>query len=92
MIKDKEIIYTTAECLGQTVSILKHLSEEYGWEDNKEFIRNIYLLSTLGYVLTHDEYKEELIMFFKLLGRKLKENNNLIKEANYYANITKGEE
>tara|TARA_R110000823_G_scaffold273184_1_gene392250 strand:+ start:666 stop:944 length:279 start_codon:yes stop_codon:yes gene_type:complete len=92
MIKDKEIIYTTADCLQQTVNILKHLSVEYGWEDNKEFIKNIYILSTLGYVLTHDEYKEELIMFFKLLGNKLKENNNLIKEANYHANITKGKE
>ena len=89
MLKDKEIIYTTTECLEQTVNILKHLSKEYGWEDNKEFTRNIYLLSTLGYVLTHDEYKEELIMFFKILGRKLKENKNIIKEANYHASITK---
>ena len=43
---------------------------------------------TLGYCLAHDEYKEELTMFFKILGKKIKENKDIIKEAKYYANIT----
>jgi hypothetical protein len=38
--------------------------------------------------LAHDEYKEELTMFFKILGKKIKENKDIIKEAKYYANIT----
>ena len=46
------------------------------------------MLSTLGYCLAHDEYKEELTMFFKILGKKIKENKDIIKEAKYYANIT----
>jgi len=50
------------------------------------------MLSTLGYCLTKNEYKDELHNFFMILGKKLKENNDLIKEANYHANITKGKE
>tara|TARA_R110000765_G_scaffold361576_1_gene451765 strand:- start:147 stop:422 length:276 start_codon:yes stop_codon:yes gene_type:complete len=86
--KDKEITYVTADCLEQSVNVLKVLSNEYGWEDNKEYIRYIYILSTIGYVLTHDEYKDELIMFFKILGNKLKENTDIIKQAKHYADIT----
>tara|TARA_R110000824_G_scaffold63704_1_gene167235 strand:- start:314 stop:592 length:279 start_codon:yes stop_codon:yes gene_type:complete len=92
MLKDKEITYTTTECIQQTVNILKEVSNEYGWNDNKEYIRNIYMLSTLGYCLTKNEYKDELHNFFMILGKKLKENNDLIKEANYHANITKGKD
>ena len=86
--KDKEITYVTADCLEQSVNVLKVLSNEYGWEDNKEYIRYIYILSTIGYVLTHDEYKDELIIFFKILGNKLKENTDIIKQAKHYADIT----
>tara|TARA_R110002020_G_C16287613_1_gene772213 strand:+ start:2344 stop:2622 length:279 start_codon:yes stop_codon:yes gene_type:complete len=89
MLKDKEIIYLTAECLEHSINILKDSSSQHGWEDNKEYIRQVYILSTIGYVLTHDEYKDELILFFKILGNKLKENADIIKEAKKYANITK---
>jgi len=88
MHKDLEITYTTTECLEQTINILKELSKEYKWTNEHEYIRNIYMLSTLGYCLAHDEYKDEMILFFKILGKKIKENKNIIKEAKYYANIT----
>ena len=88
MPKDQEITYTTTSCLEQTINILKELSIEYQWDNEQEYIRNIYILSTIGYCLTHDEFKEELVMFFKILGKKLKENETIIKEAKYYANIT----
>ncbi len=88
MPKDLEITYTTTECLEQTVKILKGLSKEYKWSNEYEYIKNIYMLSTLGYCLAHNEYKEELTMFFKILGKKIKENKDIIKEAKYYANIT----
>ena len=89
MLKDKKIIYLTAECLEHSINILKDSSNLHGWEDNKEYIRQVYILSTIGYVLTHDEYKDELMLFFKILGNKLKENTDIIKEAKKYANITK---
>ena len=76
------------ECLEQTINILKAISKEYEWENEQEYVKTIYMLSTLGYVLTTDEYKDEMVMFFKLLGKKLKENEKIIKEAKYYANVT----
>ena len=88
MSKEYEITYCTAECLEQTINILKEISKDYEWENETEYIRTIYMLSTLGYVLSNDEYKDEMVMFFKLLGKKLKENNEIIKQAKYYANIT----
>ena len=87
--KDKEVTYVTADCLEQSVNILKVLGNEYGWEDNKEYIRQTFILSTIGYVITHDEYKEELLIFFKKLGIKIKENREIIKQAKHYADITK---
>tara|TARA_R100001163_G_C5059028_1_gene195662 strand:- start:476 stop:742 length:267 start_codon:yes stop_codon:yes gene_type:complete len=88
MSKVNEITYCTTECLEQTINILKEISKDYEWENETEYIRTIYMLSTLGYVLSNNEYKDEMIMFFKLIGRKLKENNQIIKEAKFYANIT----
>tara|TARA_R100001224_G_scaffold38783_1_gene22094 strand:- start:267 stop:533 length:267 start_codon:yes stop_codon:yes gene_type:complete len=88
MSKEYEITYCTAECLEQTINILKDISKDYEWENETEYIRTIYMLSTLGYVLSNDEYKDEMVMFFKLLGKKLKESNEIIKQAKYYANVT----
>ena len=88
MSKEYEITYCTAECLEQTINILKEISKDYEWENETEYIRTIYMLSTLGYVLSNDEYKDEMVMFFKLLGKKLKESNEIIKQAKYYANLT----
>ena len=88
MSKEYEITYCTTECLQQTINILKEISKDYKWENEQEYIRTIYMLSTLGYVLSNEEYKDEMVMFFKLLGKKLKESEQIIKEAKYYANIT----
>ena len=88
MSKDYEITYCAMECLEQTINILKEISKEYEWEDEQEYIKTIYMLSTLGYVISNDEYKEEMELFFKILGKKIKENLNIIKEAKYYANVT----
>lgn len=88
MSKKYEITYCTAECLEQTINILKDISKDYEWENETEYIRTIYMLSTLGYVLSNDEYKDEMVMFFKLLGKKLKESNEIIKQAKYYADVT----
>ena len=88
MSKDYEITYCAMECLEQTINILKEISKEYEWEDEQEYIKTIYMLSTLGYVISNDEYKDEMELFFKILGKKIKENQDLIKEAKYYANIT----
>tara|TARA_R110000765_G_scaffold317673_5_gene410078 strand:+ start:551 stop:832 length:282 start_codon:yes stop_codon:yes gene_type:complete len=92
MRKDKEVIYVTADCLEQSVNHLKLLSDEYGWKDNKEYIRQTFILSTIGYVITHDEYKEDLLIFFKKLGIQIKENREIIKQAKHYADITKRKE
>tara|TARA_R110000822_G_C14935504_1_gene453052 strand:+ start:83 stop:364 length:282 start_codon:yes stop_codon:yes gene_type:complete len=91
-LKDKEVTYVTADCLEQSVNHLKLMSDEYGWEDNREYIRQTFILSTIGYVITHDEYKEDLLIFFKKLGIQIKENREIIKEAKNYANFTKGKE
>ena len=88
MSKDYEITYCAMECLEQTINILKEISKEYEWEDEQEFIKTIYMFSTLGYVISNDEYKDEIELVFKILGKKIKENQDLIKEAKYYANIT----
>tara|TARA_Y100001973_G_C5181788_1_gene325330 strand:- start:611 stop:877 length:267 start_codon:yes stop_codon:yes gene_type:complete len=88
MSKEYEITYCTTECLQQTIKILKEISKDYEWENEQEYIRTIYMLSTLGYVLSNDEYKEEMVMFFKILGKKLKESEQIIKEAKYYAEAT----
>ena len=88
MSKDYEITYCTIECLEQTINILKEISKEYEWQNEDEYIKTIYMLSTIGYVFSHKDYKEEMELFFKILGKKIKENQDIIKEAKYYANAT----
>ena len=88
MSKDYEITYCAMECLEQTINILKEISKEYEWENEQEYIKTIYMLSTLGYVISNDEYKDEMELFFKIHGKKIKENQDIIKQAKYYANIT----
>mgnify|MGYP003627449551 CR=1 FL=1 len=89
MLKEKEIIYTTSECLEQTVNILKELGNKYDWNDNKEFINHLFMLSTIGYVITHNEFKDELIKMFLKVGKKIKHNQDIIKEAKRYAESSK---
>lgn len=89
MDENKEITYATAHCMSESVKVLKEMCQEYGWEDNDEYIKNLLLLSTLGYIITHNEYKEELRLFIKQIGNKIYDNQLIIKEALKYANITK---
>ena len=46
MSKEYEITYCTTECLEQTINILKEISKDYKWENEQEYIRTIYMLST----------------------------------------------
>lgn len=75
MSKEYEITYCTAECLEQTINILKEISKEYKWENEQEYIKTIYMLSTLGYVISNNEYKDEMVLFLKYLERSLKKVN-----------------
>ena len=59
MSKDYEITYCAMECLEQTKNIIKEISKEYEWEDEQEFKKTSYMLSTLGIVINNDEYKEK---------------------------------
>jgi len=88
MSKNNEITYCTMECLEQTINILKEISKDYEWENEDEYVKIIYMLSTIGYVFSYKDYKEEMELFFKILGKKIKENQDIIKEAKYYANAT----
>ena len=89
MSEDREITYATAHCIAESVKILKEISLEYGWEDNDEYIKNLFMLSTIGYIITQDEYKNELRSFIKDIGNKINNNQKIIKQAKRYANITK---
>ena len=44
MSKEYEITYCTAECLEQTINILKEISKEYKWENEQEYIKTIYMI------------------------------------------------
>ena len=44
MSKEYEITYCTAECLEQTINILKEISKEYKWEneqESKKIVKNV---------------------------------------------------
>ena len=47
------------------------------------------MLSTIGYVITHNEFKDELIKMFLKVGKKIKHNQDIIKEAKRYAESSK---
>ena len=89
MCKDKEIIYCVAECLEQSIKTLKELSIEYDWDDQTEFTQQLFMMSIIGYVITHQEHKEELNKFLIKIGKDIQYNNNIINQAKHYANITK---
>lgn len=84
-----QIKYLTTECIVQSVEVLKEYGEEFNLQMDKDVVTDIFLLSTLGYVISNDEYKEEVINYFRQLAELLKESDNIINEAKYYAQITK---
>lgn len=88
MSKKNEITFCTSECLEHSIHVLKEIAKDYKWENEQEYIKAIYMLSTLGYVITTKEYKKDMEKFFIMLGKKIKENNHILNEAKYYANIT----
>tara|TARA_R110000744_G_scaffold109007_1_gene206224 strand:+ start:1470 stop:1742 length:273 start_codon:yes stop_codon:yes gene_type:complete len=89
MCKDKEIIYSTAECIQQSIKMIKGLSNDYEWTNESEYTKQLFMLSTIGYIITHNDHREQLNKFLLEIGKEIKENQNIIKQAKHYAYITK---
>lgn len=89
MCKDKEIIYSTAECIQQSMKMIKELGKNYNWTNESEYTKQLFMLSTIGYIITHNDHKEILNKFLLKIGKEIKDNQDIIKQAKHYAYTSK---
>ena len=84
--KSKEIKVATSEVLHESVRLLKQLAFVLEWEDEKEYKEYIYMIATLGLVITKEEYKDTLLYYCKEINKDIDEDDDTIDNALYYIN------
>ena len=84
--KSKEIKATTADVLHKTVKLLKQLSYVLEWEDEQEYKDNMYMIATLGLVISRDEYKDTLLYYCKEINKDIDDDDETIDDALFYIN------
>ena len=72
-----------------SIKMIKGLSNDYEWTNESEYTKQLFMLSTIGYIITHNDHREQLNKFLLEIGKEIKENQNIIKQAKHYAYITK---
>ena len=84
--KSKEIKVATSEVLHESVRLLKQLAFVLEWEDEKEYKEYIYMIATLGLVITKDDYKDTLLYYCKEINKDIDDDDDTIDNALYYIN------
>ena len=84
--KSKEIKDGTAEVLHEALRLLKQLAFVLEWEDEKEYKEYMYMIATLGLVITKEEYKDTLLYYCKEINKDIDEDDDTIDNALYYIN------
>lgn len=84
--KSKEIKVATSEVLHESVRLLKQLAFVLEWEDEKEYKEYIYMIATLGLVITKEEYKDTLLYYCKEINKDIDDDDDTIDNALYYIN------
>tara|TARA_R100000664_G_C2749130_1_gene136529 strand:+ start:1199 stop:1474 length:276 start_codon:yes stop_codon:yes gene_type:complete len=84
--KSKEIKDGTAEVLHESLRLLKQLAFVLEWEDEKQYKEYMYMIATLGLVITKEEYKDTLLYYCKEINKDIDEDDDTIDNALYYIN------
>ena len=84
--KSKEIKVATSEVLHESVRLLKQLAFVLEWEDEKEYKEYMYMIATLGLVITKEEYKDTLLYYCKEINKDIDDDDDTIDNALYYIN------
>ena len=84
--KSKEIKASTAEVLHESLRLLKQLAFVLEWEDEKEYKEYMYMIATLGLVISNEEYKDTLLYYCKEINKDIEDDDDTMDDALYYIN------
>ena len=65
---------------------MKQLGNVLEWEDEKEFKDNMYLIATLGLIISKAEYKDTMLYYCREIVEDIEDDDDTIDDALNYIN------
>lgn len=65
---------------------MKQLSNVLEWENEKEFKDNMYLIATIGLIISKDQYKDTMIYYCREIVDDMEDDDDTIEDALNYIN------
>ena len=65
---------------------MKQLSNVLEWENEKEFKDNMYLIATIGLIISKDQYKDTMIYYRREIVDDMEDDDDTIEDALNYIN------
>ena len=84
--KSEEIKLASADILHNAIRLMKQLGNVLEWEDEKEFKDNMYLIATLGLIISKAEYKDTMLYYCREIVEDIEDDDDTIDDALNYIN------
>jgi len=84
--KSEEIKLASADILHNSLRLMKQLSNVLEWENEKEFKDNMYLIATIGLIISKDQYKDTMIYYCREIVDDMEDDDDTIEDALNYIN------
>ena len=79
--KSEEIKLATADILHNSLRLMKQLGYVLEWEDEKEFKDNIYMIATIGLIISKAEYKDTMLYYCREIVDDIEDDDDIINDA-----------
>ena len=84
--KSEEIKLASADILHNAIRLMKQLGNVLEWEDEKEFKDNMYLIATIGLIISKAEYKDTMLYYCREIVEDIEDDEDIINNALNYIN------
>tara|TARA_R100000781_G_C4036872_1_gene112599 strand:- start:401 stop:679 length:279 start_codon:yes stop_codon:yes gene_type:complete len=69
------------QLLETTTNALRELNITLEWNNEKEYLQAMFMISMIGHVIATDFRKDEIIQIFRLYADEMEDENELMKEV-----------
>ena len=84
--KSEEIKLASADILHNAIRLMNQLGYVLEWEDEKEFKDNMYLIATIGLIISKAEYKDTMLYYCREIVEDIEDDEDIINNALNYIN------
>ena len=77
----KVIKAAATQLLDTTTNALQELNESLEWENDKEYLDCMFMISMIGHIIATDFRKKETIKLFQIFANELDEEDEIMKEV-----------